>query len=224
VPHTFRVIRTVQSLVVLAPLLLLGVGSAAGAIDYTDRDPRGDVEGWDWNPDPKPCGTSEQVEPEDGRKGDIRRLSVRTEDGVLKFRLRFRDMPALRRLYITFPVRTRDRDFTIDVFRVRKRTHVHLLREKPLPEPEPGVECYAVLLDAGSKSCKNLGASLSPRTDRARVRLPITCMGDPRWVRVGADASYNTDGASFSDTWAPPGSTPEGSWGHVYGPRVRIGR
>lgn len=222
--HTDRVSRAVKTVAVIASLIVLGAASSAHAIDYTDPDPRGDVEGWNYKPDPPPCGTTEAVEPADARKGDIRRLSVRDDDGLLRLRLRFRDLPALRRLYVEFPVRTRDRDYMIHLFRARKRTHVHLFPEVPLPDPEPGAECSAVLGDAGVKFCKGLSGAFSPRKNRVRVRLPISCVRSPRWVRVGAEAGYYKRGASFSDTWAPRGSTPQGSWGHVYGPRLRVGR
>ncbi|GAA1155300.1 hypothetical protein [Nocardioides aquiterrae] len=73
-------------------------------------------------------------------------------------------------------------------------------------------------------SCARMSAHFRPRRDKVRVRLPRTCLHDPRWVRVGA--SYTRfdgpddpapQGTFHDDALAVGEDAPPTTWS----PRVR---
>ena len=71
VPKLLRgVIAALAVIAVLAP-------AAAHAERWAGGDPRGDVEGWHFDPEPEPCGTDTQIDATQNTNSDITRLVVR---------------------------------------------------------------------------------------------------------------------------------------------------
>lgn len=48
-------------------------------------------------------------------------------------------------------------------------------------------------------SCAGAGRALSVSEDRLKVRVPRSCLGNPRWIKVGLSTFAAVDGGSFVD-------------------------
>ena len=212
-----------RALPVLTCLLIaVGVAPAASADVWHAKDPRHDSEAITHYAQPAPCGTDEATD-DDEPLTDIRGLAV--DHG-----------PDTIALTLSMDRVKRGGEFTSGSYLLRLRVpggdrwsvrvsgqgsgeplFVGLLRD---PDPD---ECGRVVFASGPKSCSGLKGRTDPRLDRVVVSLPRECVGNPGWVRVGADASlfvFSDNHGSYAisrDTWSPDGASEPGT----YGPRVR---
>jgi hypothetical protein len=216
----------VKHLGLIAGLSLLAVLAPipAQAGDYVGDDRIGDVEGFTYDPLPRPCGTITDVRPTDPRLGDIKQLGISHGADQIDLTLRLRSMPNLQRSSLDFALRTPDQAFAVDVYRSQRRNQVMVSVEKPPPPPPHGVRCYSFVINIAVRPCPAAEADLDTATSTVSLSVPRSCLSSPKWIRVGAEVSTYVRGVSYHDAWAPRGSRPSGPWGHVYGPRVRAAR
>lgn len=224
-----RILRTAGaaalSLALLAP-------TAAHADRWSGTDEVGDVEGWQYDPEPEPCGTFTDLDGSAETNNDIVRLSVRHHRRAMVITTRFRALdPALEQMLFLY-VRTSTGGWWLDLTRFedapgRWRVHTFLGAEPDLPDPDdiPDDQCgFGVIIHG--EPCK-IRRDVDFERDRIRLAVPRRCIDNPRWVRVGASAYRWVEPAdpdhatstSFHDDW--DGGTELSPWMPPFGPRVR---
>ncbi len=209
--------------------LLAAALAATPGVAHAERwaggDPNGDVQGWYWDPEPEPCGTTSDVDGSAVTNHDITRLVVRHTRHDVVVTVRFSELdPDLEQsalLHLATPgagwLLWVDRFATSDGHRV----HASLTAAPAPPDPEDLDECgrWAVLLPTAR--CR-VEREFDFVASALRTRVPRECLKNPRWVRSGADASgwFGWDapdggGGGYYDQWG------EGDdlWGPM-GPRV----
>jgi hypothetical protein len=212
-----------RTISVLAGLLIaVCAAPAASAQTWQDEDPRHDVQAVTHYGGSSQCGVDEATTAKQPR-ADIRRLTVDHGPETIALSLSMKrvkrgdgDTSYLLRLRVPGGDRWNVRvsgQFT------GEPVYVALLGTLA-----PNA-CGEVLPDSNPTPCTGLTGLVDPRLDRVEVSLPRACVGNPDWVRVGAESYVHifADGhgsyASWTDTWSPDGATAPGS----YGPRVRQG-
>lgn len=109
-----RVLRAacaaVLSLVLLAP-------TVAHADRWTSPDEIGDVEGWTYDPEPKPCGTDIEVDGSDESNTDITGLAVRHTRRTMIITTRFAGLEPGLEQWVALYVRSDDGGWWLDVDR-----------------------------------------------------------------------------------------------------------
>ena len=207
-----------------AAIVIGGAGVAAGD-SWHGADPRGDVTGHRYDPEPEPCGTDTELDASADNSTDITHLIVRHEKYAVVVVVRFNDLGWSRQQSTVIAIKTPTRAYTADVFRSRTdgTAEVYLFPSEPPPPPDPNDECGFVTTIEAGVGCRNLEGRIAPDHDLVSVRVPRRCIGYPTWVKGGARASrWLEDGAVHSDTWAPEGT--EGtSWFGPVGPQVPRG-
>ena len=218
-----RVIAALAVITVLAP-------AAAHAERWAGGDPRGDVEGWHFDPEPEPCGTDTQIDATQNANSDITRLVARHTRTAVQLRVRFRDLdPALEQATMIHIATTARRGWflVIDRFQGRSgkfRVVSFLAKEPNYPDPEDlGDECGTSGSSARAPCRTRPEVDLDANVVRASVAR--SCLGNPRWVRVGVDAFGWTDSpdgtsVSYSDEWGTRDEA-DSPWLPPYGPKVR---
>lgn len=105
----------------------------------------------------------------------------------------------------TFHVATPSDSWSVDVFRTgsreRLRTEAWLLPDEE-PEPPPSAEvgdCGLYGFGVSADDCRGLTGDVDAKGDVVRVFIPRRCLGDPAWVRAGAEAYEGQHDVSFSD-------------------------
>jgi hypothetical protein len=206
---------------------LMGTGLAlagttpANAQRWSAGDPTRDVEGFQYDPQPEPCGTVTHPDARHNTTNDITRLSVEHRPDTVRAAVRFRDL-LWKGFHLTeIGLHTEGRNYLVDVSRWRTggKVDVALFHEPKLPEPD---ECGSQSYVMSELYCPALEGSLSPALDIVSVLVPRSCLKDPRWVRGSAyDYGFVGD-TSFHDRWNPPGTPKSGPFG-PYGPQVRRG-
>ena len=201
---------------------LVGVAPTPASADrWWGRDKAGDVDQLVLHPDPPPCGTVEQATAPQDAATDIVGLSVRHEAGTVDVRAHLRDLPPVwGDRHLSFDLETDRRDYQITIQRWRKRDPLETTLLVAARPPESVDECgtyYTVQLHV---PCPDLVMTRSADRDVVSVELPRSCVGGPRWVRVGA-RNYRTVQDRFrSDVWGTIGGDPVAFTG-PFGPRVR---
>lgn len=222
-----RVLRAacaaVLSLVLLAP-------TVAHADRWTSPDEIGDVEGWTYDPEPKPCGTDIEVDGSDESNTDITGLAVRHTRRTMIITTRFAGLEPGLEQWVALYVRSDDGGWWLDVDRFQTRSGswrvtTFMAEEPRLPDPDDVEGCGIgiALMDVGCRTEPLVDFD----RDLIRLVVPRRCMGNPRWVRVGADAyrfvePTDPDDESFtvfSDEW--DGGVELSYWMPPFGPRVR---
>lgn len=201
------------------PALLLSAGGAAHAERWSSPDPTGDVTGWRYDPEPKPCGTFTDVDGSADANDDITGVRVRHSWKDVRLTVRFQDLdPALEQSVDVHLQTALKRGWTVDVERFRPRpgkpfqVMTFLYRTPNYPDPadlEDDPDGCGYWVVTGGGSCRMPGAAVDPDLDVVRIQVPRTCLRNPAWVQVGVHStgwSYSEDPAdksfsSFNDEW-----------------------
>lgn len=226
-----------SALAVAALLVLLPV--PAHAERWSSADAEADVTGWHWDPEPAPCGTMTDVDGSAEVNEDITRLGARHTTRRLWLVTRFRDLDEALDQHVSYYLQTPRGAWDLDLDRDHTRSGrirvTTFLARAPEPEPaepdEPGdpadpASCWSGSIAAGVRCAVDHDIDFD--SDTVALRLPRSCVGSPRWVRVGVSA-YSwpdstdpaTEGISgFSDAWGVPADG-EVSLAPPVGPRLR---
>ncbi|WP_183095632.1 hypothetical protein [Nocardioides stalactiti] len=204
--------------------------STAEADRWTGGDAEGDVRGWHYSPEPKPCGTDTVVNGSAEVTNDITGLEVRHTRRSLVMTTTFRDLDPDLEVMVTNYVRTPRGGYWLDLVRFQRpngtwRVLTFLSKAPRYPDPDQVNECGAFGFVSTGLRCR-IGREIDPVGDVVRLTLPRTCLQSPDWVRVGADAVrfVETDDPDdetftvFSDDF--DGGTVLTKWKISYGPRV----
>lgn len=182
---------------VTAALLLAPVPSYADS--WSAADPVGDATTYEFSPEPEPCGTvTQKATPE----GDIRRLSVRHTRDRIVLTLQVTGLTKAFRTAAVFDVLTPDREWNIDVDRYHQKTEVSYYEARQFDADDVG-ECGYYAYGVAPRSCRGATAAIEVAGDRITASVPRRCLGNPRWVQVGAQVYGGRGARSFSDLWVP---------------------
>lgn len=193
--------------VLLSATVLMGTPVAAHAERVVTQDAVGDAVEVTFD------GEEEQFAPApDAPAVDVTRTVVDHRGHRMRVSVHVQDLTATPWHVTVIRVRTPDRRFSIEVERTRSRPR--------------GV---ATLSGRGPHiACPGLRWSFDRDRDRVTASVPTTCIGTPRWVRIGAGAvSINeptgdpTSASAFADDGNRPGLVSEGDL--RLGPKVRRG-
>lgn len=202
--------------------------TAAYADHWASTDAERDVEGWRYDPEPKPCGEFIEVDGTAETHEDITRLSVRHTRRAMIVTTRFRDLDRTLEHTLSLYVRSAERGWWLDVDRYQNRNgHWRVLtfmaREPKLPDPDD-IEGCGIGISLTDIGCR-ISHEVDFDADRISLVVPRGCMGNPRWVRVGADAYRFVEPedpahpwTTFSDEW--DGGVELSPWMPPFGPRV----
>lgn len=202
----------------------------ASAATWSSGEPRRDVTTWSLQPEPAPCGTyAEERDPTDAST-DIVRLAVQHTRSTLRVVVGFRDLDATSEHSTEIFLRSSAGDYELTIDRSRgERKPFSDLTEMPDYDAlqDDANECGVFSFGSTPERCRGLRVEVEPARDRVVARVPRSCLGRPRWVRVGASAStwlgHGTEVAASSDRWQPVGVKDSTRIDGPYGPRVRVG-
>lgn len=220
--------RAVGLLGVTAFALVLLAPSAARADGWGSGDPSGDVDGFRYEPEPAPCGTITDLDASSETNEDITRVAVRHTRRVVVVTAHFRDLTSEAEQLFTVNVRTPGGGYVLDLDRPEPATgawstEVGLSTEPIYPDPDDVGECGFFGVVSTGIRCR-LGHDIGFATDTIRFRVPRTCLGNPRWVRVAAEADHFVNAVDsydiYSDEWDNHG-VELSYWLPPFGPRVR---
>ena len=212
--------RKRRGLIVAVAAVAVSIPSTAYADAWSGVEPVGDVHGFRFDPEPKPCGTVTDWNATANTTNDITKLIVNHTMERVVLTLRFRDL-RLRGGHMTqFAIMTNERGYVLDVDRFETGAKTEFFfSHQPTDIPEPN-ECGGIGLLFEDLGCLRLTGEIAADRDVVKVSIPRRCLSTPRWVQVGASNHRYEDGRVYSDHWAPPGSD-ETSFFGPYGPRVR---
>lgn len=153
-------------LAVLLPTALL-LPAAAHAQEVVTEDPAADV---------LALGPTEQGEDDldnllpapENLTADVVRTTVDHRASRLRVRLDLRDLGRSRTYFAVLEVRTPDGRFVVETENLGRRPEVDMRRR------------------SGAIECRRLRSAGDQASSRVTVTIPTSCLGDPRWVRVGA--------------------------------------
>jgi hypothetical protein len=209
----------------MLPVALLGllIPIPAQAVEgsWRSSDPSGDVTGRAFSPEPPPCGTVTYPEV---TEGDITRVDVRHRPASVKVAVRLAGATPVEGMQLTVPVQTSRRHFLVilDGRKGRLRGGVEVvgqIDDDDIDVDECGNESYS--FGTFGPRCRVV-TTAAPRL--LTLVIPRKCIGDPRWVRVGAELGGGDDAMWHLDRWAPADYDDTKWWIHTYGPRVRVSR
>lgn len=227
-----RILRAAGAAALPAALVAaLLAPTAAVADSWRVTDPRGDVAGWHYDPEPEPCGTSTVVDASDQGNVDITGLGVRHTRRAVVLTTRFRELDPDQGQMVDLAIRSSTGGWELDLYRDAPgdggwQTYSSLNREPKYPDPDDLEECegFGIVIDV--TPC-GIGRDVDFAKDLVRLSVPRSCLGNPRWVRVGVGTyDFIDDGGGsftyFSDEW--DGGTVVSPWLPPIGPRVRATR
>lgn len=153
-------------LALVLPAALL-VQSAAHAEEVVTEDPAADV---------VTLGPTEQggddldnlLPAPENLTADVVRTTVDHRESRLRVRLDLRDLGRSRTYFAVLQVRTPDGTFEVETENLGRRAKVDMTRRGHAIE------------------CQRLRAAGDQASSRVTVTIPTSCLGAPRWVRVGA--------------------------------------
>lgn len=177
--------------------------SLAHADRWVSPDPKKDVRGIQFVPEPPPCGGVVEVDGSANTNEDITRLRVRHSRTHVMVRARFRDLDSSVEQMVTFHIGTDSGPMMLDLWRSQKKDGTfrlwNFLAETPDdPDPEEMGECgfsYGVM----GIQCRT-SPVLDFETDTATATIPRRCLDDPRWVQVGVESTGFVEGEEGSFT------------------------
>ncbi|UFN45518.1 hypothetical protein [Nocardioides okcheonensis] len=200
--------------------LLACSGTAAHAEQWWGRDAAHDATEWSYSPEPEPCGTLTEHDRPREAATDILGLGVRHDGATIELSTRLRDASPWRGTLLSFVLdtpRASDSVHEVNVQRARPGGSLEaILYSSHIGEPDA---CGAA--GGGGRGLPCDLAVTGPSTRGAvTVRVPRSCLGRPRWVRVGASTLRDEGRALRGDTWGR--GTADAPYG-PFGPRVAHG-
>ena len=206
--------------------------ASAHAERWSSPDPSGNVEGWQYDPEPEPCGTMTDVDGSIDANDDITRLSVRHDAKQVRVVVGFRDLDRSLEQEVAIHLAVPEaRGRILDISRFRGPSGRFMVlrmfhREWREPSPEEVDDCGDSWEVVSGGPCRTT-ATFDFVRDRVRATVPRRCLREPEWVRVGVrsygwapyDAETGTFGG-FHDEWGVP---EEGAsrWLPPFGPELR---
>jgi hypothetical protein len=189
-------------LVVLFSVAVLAASAGpASAETWHARDGHGDVRSYqlDLTQECEAVTGGERVAQD--RRHDITRISVDHGSDALVAKIGLRDLPRKGPgMNYDYDVDVRTPDHTFDVSVVvesasgRVETSLGMVRRSRDPDaPHCGPR-----LEYLERDCAGLATEVDRRSNSVSVTVPRVCLGDPRWVRVGAVAA-GVGGGGFGD-------------------------
>jgi hypothetical protein len=128
-----------------------------------------------------PRGDTQTEDREVSRATDIVRLRGEHANSTVRFRLRVVDLtPGY--FVADFPISTPDDFADASIFRRDGQVDVFLSPNGP-----------------GSIECDGLRGRLSNRSDTVELRVPRSCLGNPRWIRFGSGTGVVRNGFQDRD-------------------------
>lgn len=212
---------TALALVLLAP-------SAAQADGWGSSDPTGDVKGFNYSPDPQPCGTSTVLDASGETNEDISRLAAKHTRRAVVITLRFADLLPDAEQSLTVNLRASTGGYELDFFREAPRSgqwemFADLSTEPILPDPDDLPECGSITVISDGIPCR-VGREIRFGRNLIRLTVPRRCLGNPRWVRVAAEADHFVNQGQSDDIYYDPWDNHGkqlSPWLPPFGPRVR---
>lgn len=215
-------VRTLTASAIAASLVALTAGSAS-ADRWWGADRDGDVTQSSFSADPPPSGTfSEKATPQDAST-DIVGLSARHEGDTVEMRAHLRNLTGWGDRFVNFEIQAERRPYSVSLTRNPTTRSEDLWLVDASDVPSPPDECGSYSTINFSVPCDGMAADASSRDDYVAVVIPRSCLGSPRWVKVGLQ-SYRTVGdRSRRDSWrrGELDPTPTNSLLGPLGPRVR---
>lgn len=205
-----RVSRTLRA-VALTCLTVVAVALpvTANAERSVVQDPKRDVTGTQYVPDPPPCGSSVDVDASANTNQDITSLRVRHSRTYIALRARFRDLDVGLEQMTTFHLASEKSAWMLSIYRLQKRDGTFrmltFLGKTPKEPDELGPDECGYMIGIMGISCRT-----SPQVDHdadvVSATIPRRCLGNPRWVRAGVEtygaARSEEDVATyFFDQW-----------------------
>jgi hypothetical protein len=178
--------RTLAALTGAAALTVTGMSPASAAL-WHHEDAVGDVQSYtiyenrpDSGPNPAPANTN----------ADITRFTANHTARRVKLITTLRDITAASgEMY--YEIRTGTRRYLV-IQRLGTRDAVPF-------DDAPAFGLYRLDGSGDRVRCAGVRRSVDRTTEQARVSIPRSCLGRPRWVRVGAGAtSYKQTKTSFT--------------------------
>lgn len=189
--------RSLRLLLLCLTMLAL-TAPAAHAERWHGRDASGDVRSFQVDLGDSPCVTVTGGDRVPGdRRRDLTRLTVDHGSDVITVDLALRD------------VAKRDRDTSYEAV-IRTPAQLYLLAVYSGPHVHRVVDFQSArvrhdhdgcfFLGVHDRACEGLDVLPDPSADLLTVQVPRTCLGTPRWVRVGASAGALTSSRPGSST------------------------
>jgi hypothetical protein len=219
-PRIARVAVAALALSLLAP-------AVAHADRWSSPDETGDVEGFNYDPEPAPCGTITDLDGSADTNTDISRIGVRHTRRAVVVTTRFRDIKSAREQNLSINLRASTGGYELDLYREAPSSgawHVYsdLWTEPDYPDPDDVPECQGFGVISDGVRCR-VEHEIDFADELIRLSLLRTCIGNPRWVRVAAQTSRFVDqGSTFDlyfDEWDD--GVKLNYWLPPFGPRVR---
>jgi hypothetical protein len=199
-----------RTLVGLGAVVVAVIPTAAAAEQWTHRDAAGDVVQFTWDYE----SVKTTTELPDDVSTDVRRLTITHAPHELRISMRVQDIVRGTRAAELYVRTAEGRRFEVHAYAIRTRAF-----SGPYIVSVPTHE---------SVECSGQSASLDPDTDKVYVTLPRRCLGDPRWVQVGAtyvtEQEYESEEGSFNYARNADDALREGvRYRLAMSPRVRVG-
>jgi hypothetical protein len=167
--------RTLAALTGAVALTVAGM-SPASAADWAHEDAVGDVESYTYN-FKKDTETGPDAEP------------ANTDTDITRFRANHK----VRRVVLETTLRDITADSGAMVYQIRTGTRVYEAVQR-LGTDRGMAPAFRLYRISGKRvRCSGVERSVDRTTEQAVVRIPRSCLGHPRWVRVGAIAFNFTE-------------------------------
>lgn len=204
---------------VLPLIALLGTGPSAGADAWRGSDPAGDVQGMVWDEDADPCEIIE-TDATDESDADVTGLRLEHRRHRVVVTVDLDDLRGGRSVESAVHLTMPGHVWTFWI--ARRAGHDATVFDVDFADQAPTTTCVTVgVTTLTPDDCRSITAGVSTSADRIRLRVPRSCLGEPRWVRAGAGVSVTRDDETYSfDRWGRDMT----SWTGKLTPRVRVGR
>ncbi|NYJ00879.1 hypothetical protein HNR19_001577 [Nocardioides thalensis] len=185
-----RTLRAVALICLTA--VAVALPASANAERWTTTDPREDVRGVQFTPEPPPCGTHAEIVATEATNEDITRLRVRHTRTHVHLRARFRDLDEALEQNVTFHLATDDNAWMLDILRWQRndgtfrRVQSFLAQTPEEPEPEDIDECGGYMIGMIGINCRT-SPEIDHEADVITAAIPRRCVSNPRWVRAGVE-------------------------------------
>lgn len=172
-------------------------------------------------PDHPPCEKYVETDGVTRDLTDITGISARHHRSGVDVVVRFADLQHSSTQTVTATIATPRRTFAVSRSVERSPGYGSSLSVvEPPPDLPPG-ECGYFFAGPPSVPCKGLRTRVDVRRERVSFHVPRTCLGDPAWVRAGADTYDLGVDVNYYDDWSTvPG---ESGYPQPLGRRVRLG-
>jgi hypothetical protein len=193
--------RALAALTSAAALTVAGMSPASAAF-WAHNDAVGDVVSYTWTED-------------SGDSGPVR-APANTDTDITRFTAKH----TARRVVLTMTLRDITAASGVAYYEIRTGTRRYWAQQRLGTNREQGPAFYF----ESPVSCSGVRRSVDRTTERAMVSIPRSCLGRPRWVRVGASADHATD-TRTKDTYRFDDALRDGGRGFelVLSPRIRRG-